>query len=153
MGCHALLQGIFPTQGSNPGLPHWGQILYHLNHQGSPRILECVAYPFSRGNSLPKNPIGVFCITGGFFASWATREVQFSSVAQLCLALCDPMDCSTPEFPVHHQLLEFTQTHVHWVRDATQKSHPLSSPIPPAFNLSQHRGLFKFFLPEKELCK
>jgi len=60
----------------------------------------------------------------------------FCSVAQLCLTLCDPMDCSTPGFPVLHHLPEFAQTHVHWVCDATQPSHPLSSPFPPAFNLS-----------------
>ena len=66
----------------------------------------------------------------------AHTVVQFSSVAQLCLTLCDPMDCSTPGFPVHHQLPEFTQTHVHWVSDATQPSHPLLSPSPPTFNLS-----------------
>ena len=58
-----------------------------------------------------------------------------SSVAQSCLTLCDPMDCSTPGFPVHHQLLEITQTHVHWVHDTIQPSHPLLSPFPPAFNL------------------
>ena len=68
----------------------------------------------------------------------------FSSVAQLCPALCDLMDCSTPGLPVHHQLPEFTQTHVHWVSDAIQPSHPLSSPSPPAFSLSQHQGLFKW---------
>ena len=59
-------------------------------------------------------------------------SVQFSSVAQSCPTLCDPMNCSTPGLPVHHQLLEFTQTHVHWVGDAIQPSHPLSSPSPPA---------------------
>ena len=64
------------------------------------------------------------------------------SIIQLFLTLCDPMDCSTPGFPVHYQLLEFTQTHVHSVSDAIQPSHPLSSPSPPAFNLSQHQGLF-----------
>ena len=69
---------------------------------------------------------------------------QFSSVTQLCLTLCDPMDCSTPDFPVHLQLPEFTQTHVlHWVGDAIQPSRPLSSPSPPASNLSQHQGLFQ----------
>ena len=68
---------------------------------------------------------------------------QFSSVTQLCLTLCDSMDCSTPGFPVHHQLLELAQTHVHRVSEAIQPSHPLSSPSPPAFNLSQHQGLFK----------
>ena len=69
--------------------------------------------------------------------------VQFSSVAQLCLTLCDPMDCSTPGLPVHHQLLEFTQTHVHQVGDAIQPSHSLLSPSPPAPNPSQHQGLFQ----------
>ena len=68
---------------------------------------------------------------------------QFSSVTQLCLILCDPMDCSMPGFPLHHQLLELTQTHAHWVGDAIQSSHPLLSPS-PTFNLSQHQGLFKW---------
>ena len=67
---------------------------------------------------------------------------QFSPVAQLCLTLCDPMDCSMPGFPVPHQLLELAQTHVHQVSDAIQPSHPLSSPS-PASNLSQHQGLFQ----------
>ena len=70
------------------------------------------------------------------------ESVQFSSVAQSCLTLCNPMNQSTLGLPVHHQLLEFTQTHVHWVGDAIQLSHPLSPPSPPAFNLSQHQGLF-----------
>ena len=70
--------------------------------------------------------------------------VQFSSVAQTCQTLCKPMNCSTSSLPVHHQLVEFTQTHVHWVGDAIQPSHPLSSPSPPALNLSQHQGLFKW---------
>ena len=73
-------------------------------------------------------------------------SVQFISVAQLCLTLCNPMDCSTPGLPVPHQLLEFTQTHVRGVRDAIQPSHPLSSPSPPAFNLYQHQGLFKWVI-------
>ena len=66
-------------------------------------------------------------------------SVQFSSVAQSCPTLCNSMDCSTLGLPVHHQLPEFTQTHVHWVGDAIQPSHPLPSPSPPAFNLSQHQ--------------
>ena len=61
-----------------------------------------------------------------------------------CVRLCNPMDCSTPGFPVHHQLLELAQTHVHRVGDAIQPSHPLSSPSSPAFNLSQHQGLFEW---------
>ena len=67
------------------------------------------------------------------------HSVQFISVAQLYLTLCDPMDCSTPGLPVHHQPPEFTQTHVYWVGDTIQSSHPLSSPSPPAFSLSQHQ--------------
>ena len=68
---------------------------------------------------------------------------QFSSVAQLCLTLCNSMDCSTPGFPVYHQFLELPQTQIHRVSDAIQPSHPLLSPFPPAFNLSQHQGLFQ----------
>ena len=79
--------------------------------------------------------------------------VQFSSVTQLCLTLCNPMDCSTPGFPVHHQLLEFTQTHVHWVGDAIQPSHPLSSPSPPAFHLSQPQGLFQWVSSSHQAAK
>ena len=69
---------------------------------------------------------------------------QFSSVPQLCPTLCNPMDCSTPGLPVHHKLLELTQTHLHWVNDAIQPSHPLLSPSPLTFNLFQHQGLFKW---------
>ena len=72
-----------------------------------------------------------------FFSS-----VQFSLVAQSCPTLCDPMNCSSPGLPVHHQLPEVTQTHVHQVSDAIQPSHPLSSPSPPAANPSQHQSLF-----------
>ena len=75
---------------------------------------------------------------------WFPTSVQFSSVTQSCPTLCDAVDCRAPGFPVHHQLLEFTQTHVHWVGDAIQPSHPLSSLSPPAFNLSQHQGLFQW---------
>ena len=70
-------------------------------------------------------------------------SVQFSSAAQSCQTLWGPMKRSTSGHPVHRQLPEFTQTHIHWVRDAIQPSHPLSSPSPPAFNLAQHQGLFK----------
>ena len=69
--------------------------------------------------------------------------IQFGSVTQLCLTLCDPMNCSMPGLPVHHQLPEFTQTHVHRVSDAIQPSHPLSSPSPPVPNPSQHQSLFQ----------
>ena len=71
-------------------------------------------------------------------------SVHFSSVTQSCPTLCDPMNCSTPGLSVHHQLLEFTQTHVHWVGDAIQPSHPLSSPSPPVPNPSHHQSLFQW---------
>ena len=74
VGNLSLLQGIFPTQGSNPGLPHCRQILYQLSHKGSPRILEWVAYPFSSGSSQPRYWIRVSCIAGRFFTNWAIRE-------------------------------------------------------------------------------
>ena len=114
MGCHFLLQGIFPTQGSNLGLPHCRQT--------------------------PK---------------WATREayIQFSSVAQSCLTLCDPMNSSMPGLPVHHQLPEFTQIHVPGVGDAIQPSHSLSSPSPPAPNPSQHQGLTQWINSLHEVAK
>ena len=98
VGNLSLLQGIFPTQGSNPGLLHCRWILYQLSH----------------------------------------NSVQFT---HLYLTLCDPMDCSTPGLPVHHQLPEPTQTHVHWVSDAIQPSHSLSSPSASTFNLAQHQSL------------
>ena len=82
---------------------------------------------------------------------FAMGSVQFSSVAQPCPILCNPMNCSMPGLPVH--LLEFTQTHIHWVSDAIQPSHPLSSPSPPAFNLSQHQGLFKWVSCSHQMAK
>ena len=70
-------------------------------------------------------------------------HIQIRSVTQSCPTLCDPMNRSMPGLPVHHQHLEFTETHVHQVSDAIQPSHPLSSPSPPAFNLSQNQGFFQ----------
>ena len=82
VGSLSLLHGIFPTQGSNPGLPHCRQILYQLSHKRSPRILEWVAYPFSRGSSQPRNWTRVSCIAGGFFTNWAMREAHFKHIKQ-----------------------------------------------------------------------
>ena len=81
------------------------------------------------------------------------HSVQFSSVTQSCLTLCNPMNRSMPGLPVHHQLPEFTQTHVHWVNDAIQPSHPLSSPSLPALNPSQHQGLFQWVNSLHEVAK
>ena len=79
--CHALLQGIFPTHGSNPGLLHCRHIFYLLSQQGSPRILEWVAYHFSRGSSWPRNQTRIFFIAGTFFTSWGTREARMQSMS------------------------------------------------------------------------
>ena len=76
VGSLSLLQGIFPTQGSNPGLPYCRQILYQLSHKGSPRILEWVAYPISSRSSWPRNWTGASCIAGGFFTNWDMREAH-----------------------------------------------------------------------------
>ena len=83
----------------------------------------------------------------------SSPSVQFSSVTQSCLTLCNPIDCSTPSFPVQHQLPEFTQTHIHCVGDAIQPSDPLSSPSPSAFNLSQHQGLFQLVSSSHQVAK
>ena len=84
------------------------------------------------------------CLLLGRKAMTNLSSVQLSTVAQSCPTVCDPMDCNMPGLPVHHQLLELTQTHVHWIGDAIQSSHPLSSPSPLVLNLSQHQGLFKW---------
>ena len=82
---------------------------------------------------------------------WESDQIR--SVAQSCLTLCNPMNRSTPGLPVHHQLLEFTETHVHRVSDAIQPSHPLSSPSPPALNPSQHQSLFQWVNSSHEVAK
>ena len=86
---------------------------------------------------------------------WASFHmfIQFSSVTQSCLTLRSPMNLSTPVLSVHHQHPGFSQTHVHWVDDAIQSSHPLSSPSPPALNLSQHQGLFKWVSSSHQVAK
>ena len=80
-------------------------------------------------------------------------SVQIISVPRSCLTLWDPMDCSMPGFPVHYQLPELAQTHVHWVGDAIQPFHALSSPSPPAFNLSQHQGIFQWVSSSHQVAK
>ena len=119
------------------------------------RILEWVAISFSRGSSRPRDQTHISCLADAFFTAEPPGKpsVQFSLVAQSCPTLCNPMDCSTPGLPVHHQLLEFTQTHVHRVGDAIEPSHPLSSPSPPAFNLSQHQGLFQWVSSSHQMVK
>ena len=113
VGSLSLLQGIFPTQGLNPGLLHCRRILYQLSHQGSPQYLNKIG--LWGGGQNRKSCLEIFVVF----------SLQFSSVTQSCSTLCDPMDCSPPGLPVHHQPPEFAQTHVHRVGDAIQPSHPL----------------------------
>ena len=112
------------------------------------RLIRSLGFPRRRGRSAPlKEEIGVWNFQGGgkdkYLFSFPLHSLLFSSVAQSCPTLCDPMNRSMPGLPVHHQLPEFTQTHVHRVSDAIQPSHPLSSPSPPAPNPSQHQSLFQ----------
>ena len=93
------------------------------------------------------------CLIKGLNEMTARMGFQFSSVAQLCPTLCDPMICSTPGLTVHHQLPESTHTHFHWVGDAIQPSYPLLSPSPPALNLSQCQGLFKWVSSLHQVAK
>ena len=88
-----------------------------------------------------------------YFGGGVDSLLQFSSVAQSCPTLCDPRNCSTPGLPAHHQVPEFTQTHVHRVSDAIQPFHPLSSPSPPAPNPSQHQSLFQWVSSSHEVAK
>ena len=115
----------------------------------------------------PKQPTGSLLLNASWQLAWEIHinpspsflfplmsycTLQFSSVTQSCPTLCDPMNCSMPVLPAHHQLSESTQTHVHWVGDAIQL-YPLSSPSPPALNLSQHQGLFKWVSSSHQVAK
>ena len=140
----ALASFSDPGHAHHSVLPLQGQALAHAAHISLLIMLQvsvsvslrtyhavailCPSHPHISLQHLPQTAI-IIC---------------FSSVAQSCLTLCNPMDCSTPGFPVHHQLPELTQTHVHQVSDAIQPCYPLLSPSPPTLNLSQHQGLFQW---------
>ena len=156
MGCHALLQRIFPTQGLNPGLPCCRRILYQPSYQGlkitnsHPFLIVSAWEQPTRDGSL-KDCVDIKMMLWGI-ESWLCGH-QFSSVAQSCPTLCDPINRSMPGLPVHHQLPEFTQTHIHRVSDAIQPSHPLSSHSPPTPNPSQHQSLFQWVNSLHEVAK
>ena len=114
VGSLCLLQGIFPTQGSSPGLPHCKQILYQLSHKGSPEW-----------ENETKNSCGGWHMEGAQEWRWKRQKWTENVVQSLSTILCDPMDCSMSGFLVLHYLPKFAQTHVHWVGDAIQQSHPL----------------------------
>ena len=134
----------------------WDPMDYTAHGIFQTRILGWVAFPFSRGSFQPRDQTQVLSeLQEDSFPAYLHLflSVQFSSVAQSCPTLCNPMNRSTPGLPVHHQLPGFTQTHVHWVGDAIQPSHPLSSPSPPAPNPSQHQGLFQWVNSSHEVAK
>ena len=154
VGSYSLLPAFFPTQGLKPGLPHCRWILYQLSHQGSPWILEWIAYPFSRESSQSR----VSCLAGRLFTSWATREAKWLTLSvfsfnlhaavlwlvdQVCLILCDPMGCILPGSFVHgdspgkntgvgcHAFLQGvfpTQGWILWLLHCRQILYPLSHP-------------------------
>ena len=133
----ARLLCSWDSPGKNTGVDSHSLLQGMLTTQGSNLgPLHC------RQILLPSEPPGKPC-----------KSCQFSSVPQSCLTLYNPMDCSTPGLPVHHQLPEFTQTHVLWVSDAIQPSHRLSSPSPPSFDLSQHQSLFKWVSSSHQVAK
>ena len=128
---------------------HWRRCISALGHEGG--ILYVLAEVLSREVDdmdiwstqwVSEKTLVILCIPP--LRNYLSCHNQFSSVAQFCLTFCNPMDCSTPGFPVHHQFPELAQTHVHQVGDAIQPSHPLSPPSPPAFNLFQNQGLFQW---------
>ena len=131
VGCHFLLQGLFP--GMEPvslASPALARRFFTTEPLGKPPTVL-----------LQSKQLVVDCFLIIILLQFSS--VQFSSVTQSCPTLCDPMNRSTPGLPVHHHLLEFTQTHVHRVSDAIQPSHPLSSPFPPAPSASQNQSLFQ----------
>ena len=134
---------------------------YHGKGNGNPLQYSCLENSMDRGAwqvivpGVSKSQTGNFIFIPKNFIYFHSNvnSIQFSSVIQLCTTLCNPMDCSTPGFSVHHQLPDLAQTHVHWVSDAIQPSYPLPSPSPPAFNLSQHQGLFQWVSSSHQVAK
>ena len=145
---------ILQDQGSNLCLLHWQVDSLPLSHQGYPPLgysdLPWMGWALQRRAVTQRNKEGKLW---GQDPKCLLESVQFSSVAQSRPTLCDPMNHSTPGLPVHHQLPEFTQTHVHRVSDAIQPSHLLSSPSPPAPNPSQHKSLFQWVNSSHEVAK
>ena len=140
-----FLKLIFPSN-------FFGFIVFLYLGNGNPFQYSCLEYPMDRG-AWQTTVHGVARVGHDLVIKPYFSSVQFTSVAQSCPILCDPMNCTTLGLPVHHQLLEFIQTHVHRVSDAIQSSHPLLSPSPPAPNPFQHQSLFQWFSSLHEVAK
>ena len=139
---------------------HWADELSTATHCVCTLIASSFALLLTSSSPFASPPefLAIICWVHCFWPSFSLFmyiifKYQFSSVAQSCLTLCDPMNRSTPGLPVHHQLPEFTETHVHPVSDAIQPSHPLSSPSPLAPNPSQHQSLFQWVNSSHEVAK
>ena len=124
-----------------------------LQYSGLENSMDCIVHGITKSQTWQWTSLSCRYINFNTDNYMKQIILAFSSVAQPCPTLYDPMDCSMTGLPVYHQLPEFTQTHVHWVGDAIQPSHPLSSPSPPAFNLSQHQGLFEWVSSSHQVAK
>ena len=137
----------------------WGYYLLGIGYFFLLYSFSPVSKSYSGHNIALNHPVlgsrELWCFSESFpfLMTLTILRIQFSSVAQSCPTLCNPMNHSTPGLPIHHQLLEPTQTHVHWVRDAIQPSEALSSPSPSALNLSKHQGLFKWVSSSHQVAK
>ena len=150
---HTLDSSICTLSDQHSGIPWliFGQIFVWLMLY---LYCDCLSILLYEPQLFAKQPSSLsFCLYTVLIAMERIFKISGSLVAQSCLTLCDPMDCSTPGFPVHLQLWELTQTYVRRVGDAIQPSHPLSSPSPPAFNLSQHQGLFQWVSSSHQVAK
>ena len=151
-GLSYSMRDLVPWSWMKPGPLHWKRGVLATSPPGKLQYLfleqrknKNIDYNYLRTKELWLISRGPYCIP------W--DALQFSSVAQSCPTLCKPMNHSTADLPVHHQLLELAQTHVHWVSDAIQSSYPLSSPSPPAFNLPQHQGLSQWVSSSHQVAK
>ena len=149
LGAHLPSVSCIPLLRTNGYLSYKSQM--HIPEEALPAssVLPALPPPQSGLGALLRAPFCRYVMS----CLGCSPSVQFSLVTQSYPTLCNPMDCSTPRFPVHHQFLEFTQTHVYWVSEAIQPSHPLSSLSLPALNLSQHQGLFKWVSSSHQVAK
>ena len=157
---HSFVQHLFSTYYMLGTEPNVGRNRKMNNIRGPKDVKEKTEYNCNLRQSEARVGIckaiwkSAWCqVNAQKMYAYSTCTVHFSTVTQSCPTLCDPMMCSTPGLPVHHQLLEFTQTHVHRVSDAIQPFHPLSSPSPPAPNPSQHQSLFQWVNSSHEVAK
>ena len=159
-----LMNQMVSCSGPRPGFPPGSWVSFLMLTQGWDSIPLYLLPPSSAatktksrhflGGPVVKTPAANARGMGSSLVrELRSHRLQFSSVAQSYLTLCDPKDCSIPGLPVHQKLPEVTQTHVHQVSDAIQPSHPLSSPSPPTFNLSQHQGLFKWVISSHQVAE